>query len=342
MTTGGERDGGTRLAYLTLATVALVFIVVFGSRLLNPGQVPGAGSTVPVWALMPVAYVAGVLALLSPCSGAILPAFFAYGLEDEGNLVRRTYVFYLGLALVFVPISGASSLVNDLVLDHQQLVFGLGGAVLIAFGLVAMFGVDLGRVVAKLGLEPSTVGQERISKAQTEDGKLYLLGAVFGFATSSCTAPILGSLVALSVSTGLSAIAGVLLFLVFGLGIVTPLFAFAFFFEDSDVFRRVSGADPVELGVGSYRRSFHPVHLVTGTILVLLGIVFIAFRGTLALTEYYTRIGLTDTYEEINVALQSFFTTTVGEVLAIGFSVATLAGVGYLVWRWQRGRGSPR
>lgn len=337
MSQAGQGAGDrTRLVYLTLATVALVFLVVFGSRLLNPDQVAGSGSTVPLWALLPVAYIAGVLALLSPCSGAILPAFFAYGLESDGRLVRRTYVFYLGLALVFVPVSGASSLVNDFVLDHQELVFGIGGAVLIGFGLVSLFGYDLGGLTAKLGFEPSTVGQQRIAETESEDGKLYLLGAVFGFATSSCTAPILGSLVALSVSTGLSAVAGVILFLVFGLGIVTPLFVMAIFFEGSDVVQRVSRAETVELGVGSWRRSFHPVHLVTGTVLILLGLVFIVFRGTLALTEYYTRIGLTDLYDEINVTLQAFFTSTVGSIIAIALLLAVLGLAVWGAWRWRR------
>jgi cytochrome c biogenesis protein CcdA len=255
-----EQGGAGRLAGLTVATLALVVLVVLGSRLLSPATGTGGAASVPLWTLVPVAYLAGVLALLSPCSGAILPAFFAYGLDGKGQLVRRTYVFYLGLALVFVPVSGASSLVNDLVLDHQDVVFAVGGAVLIAFGLVALLGVDLGRLLAQVGIEPSRVGQGRVHGAETEDGKLYLLGAVFGFATSSCTAPILGSLVALTVSTGLSALAGVGLFLVFGLGIVTPLFAMAVLFEDSDAVRRVAGADPITLRVGRFERRVHPVH----------------------------------------------------------------------------------
>jgi len=358
-----EQGGAGRLAGRTVATLALVVLVVLGSRLLSPATGTGGAASVPLWTLVPVAYLAGVLALLSPCSGAILPAFFAYGLDGKGQLVRRTYVFYLGLALVFVPVSGASSLVNDLVLDHQDVVFAVGGAVLIAFGLVALLGVDLGRLLAQVGIEPSRVGQGRVHGAETEDGKLYLLGAVFGFATSSSpgsampgrmglgavfgfatssfTAPILGSLVALTVSTGLSALAGVGLFLVFGLGIVTPLFAMAVLFEDSHAVRRVAGADPITLRVGRFERRFHPVHLVTGTVLILLGIVFIVFRGTLALTELYTRLGLTDTYDELNVALQSFAASTAGHLVAAASIALLAAGAAYLAWRVAGSRSAP-
>ncbi len=324
-----------RLAYLTLATVALVVLVVFGSRLLTPGQATGATSAVPLWALVPVAYIAGVLALLSPCSAAILPAFFAYSFETRGRLARMTYVFYLGLALVFVPLSGASALVNDLVLDHQALVFGIAGGVLILLGLVALFGLDLGRLAAAVGVEPSTVGQQRIAQASTDDGKVYLMGAVFGFTTSSCTAPIIGSLVALSVSAGLTALAGVVLFLVFALGIVSPLFAMALWFETSEIPQRLADTDPWTLEIAGRRREFHPVHVVSGTVLILLGLVFVATRGTLALTRYYTKLGLTGLYEETKLGLQRFFATPLGQAIAGLILVGILSGGAYALWRWR-------
>ena len=46
------------------------------------------------------ALLGGVLALLSPCSAMLLPAFFAYAFGSRRRLVSRTGVFYLGLALL--------------------------------------------------------------------------------------------------------------------------------------------------------------------------------------------------------------------------------------------------
>ncbi len=327
-----------RLGWMTLGTVALVLIVVFGSRLISPASVGGREASVPLWALLPVAYLGGVLALLSPCSGAILPAFFAYSFDTKGHLVRMTYVFYLGLALVFVPISGASSLVNTFILENSELIFAIGGAILIAFGGVALFGFDMGRLAAAVGVEPSTIGQDRIAQAQTEEGKVYLMGAVFGFATSSCTAPIVSSLVALSVTTGLSAVAGILLFLVFALGIVSPLFVLALLFEKKDIAQRMTRMRPRTVRVGPWEHSFHPVHLASGIALVVLGVVFIVFRGTLDLTHYYTRWGLADAYNDLNLALQSFFATGTGQVVA---AVSILAVLGLAGWWVHRHRARP-
>ncbi|MDX1611547.1 MAG: cytochrome c biogenesis protein CcdA [Candidatus Thermoplasmatota archaeon] len=331
-----DASGATaRLALLTLATVALILLVIFGSRLITPPGVAGAGSTVPLWALLPVAYLGGVFALLSPCSGAILPAFFAYSFQTPGRLVRMTYVFYLGLALVFVPVSGASTLVNSFILDNSNLIFAIGGGLLIAFGLVALAGFDLGRITSKVGFEPSTFGQDRVNRAKTEEGKVYLMGAVFGFATSSCTAPIVSSLIALSVTSGLTAVAGILLFLVFALGIVTPLFLLALLFEKRDIAQRITQARPITLRLAGREHAFHPVHLASGIALILLGTVFIAFRGTLDLTHYYTAWGLADAYLELNLALQAFFATGTGQALA-ALLLAAIAGS--LAWLWRRRR----
>ena len=44
------------------------------------------------------AFLGGALALISPCSALLLPAFFAYSLASPGRLLARTGAFYLGLA----------------------------------------------------------------------------------------------------------------------------------------------------------------------------------------------------------------------------------------------------
>jgi len=51
-----------------------------------------------------VAFAGGVLALLSPCSALLLPAFFAYAFGTPRRLVAQTGLFYLGLLTLFVPL----------------------------------------------------------------------------------------------------------------------------------------------------------------------------------------------------------------------------------------------
>ena len=50
------------------------------------------------------ALAGGVLSLVSPCSALLLPSFFAYAFDNVGKLLVRTTVFWLGLAVVIVPL----------------------------------------------------------------------------------------------------------------------------------------------------------------------------------------------------------------------------------------------
>ena len=49
-----------------------------------------------------IAFLAGILTLLTPCSLAILPAFFAYGLKEKKKITKRTFTFCLGFTPIFI------------------------------------------------------------------------------------------------------------------------------------------------------------------------------------------------------------------------------------------------
>lgn len=87
------------------------------------------------------AFLGGALALLSPCSALLLPAFFAYSLSTPGRLVARTGVFYLGLATTLVPLGAASTAASRLFNGHRELLIALGGWIVIAMGLAQILGL---------------------------------------------------------------------------------------------------------------------------------------------------------------------------------------------------------
>ena len=81
--------------------------------------------------MVEVSYLAsffgGVLSLLSPCSALLLPAFFAYAFG--GELVRKTGVFYLGLAATLVPLGMGISAVSALFYGQRGLLITLSGSI---------------------------------------------------------------------------------------------------------------------------------------------------------------------------------------------------------------------
>ena len=67
-----------------------------------------------------VAFAGGILALLSPCSALLLPAFFAYAFPSRGKLLLRTGVFYLGLLTLFLPLGLGLGALGSLFLERRS------------------------------------------------------------------------------------------------------------------------------------------------------------------------------------------------------------------------------
>lgn len=215
------------------------------------------------------AFLGGLLALLSPCSALLLPAFFAYSIDSAGRLLARTGIFYLGLATTLVPLGAAGSFAGRLFYGHRDLLVSLGGWLIIALGVAQILGMGF----ASRRLQ-ETSGRIRPTTALS----VYALGAVYGLA-GFCAGPILGSVLTVAAVSGNPVYGGVLL-AVYGLGMAVPLFLLALLWERFDLGRRrwLRGR---ELTLGRLR--LHTTSLLSGLFFVLLGVLFLAFDGAAAL-----------------------------------------------------------
>src|SRR5712691_5811222 len=88
----------------------------------------------------PAVFLGGVLAILSPCSALLLPAFFAVAFTSRVQLARAALLFYAGLATIFVPLGLGISLVASLFFDQRPLIILAAGALLVGFGMVVLAG----------------------------------------------------------------------------------------------------------------------------------------------------------------------------------------------------------
>lgn len=309
---------------LTGGVVALTAVLALSGRALAPtGVVP---ATFPYGVSVVAAFAAGLLAILSPCSGAILPAFFGFALDaGRGRRMELTYVFWLGLSTVFVPIGFATSLLSVAFMDHRDLVFLFGGLVLLALGFATL--LELGARLSSWTGRVAGRGQKWLAGQRSVTAKAYAMGLVFGFATSSCTAPILGALQTLALGSAADSLQAMALFFVFGLGIVAPMFGLAWAFDRARL-------RPARLRreVRLFGRAMPVSRLATAAVMFALGIAFIAFRGTLDLTEGYAQLGATELYDDLNGALVAGTSGLAGWVLL----AAALALAALLVWRRRR------
>lgn len=216
------------------------------------------------------AFLGGLLALVSPCSALLLPAFFAYSIDSTARLLARTGVFYAGLATTLVPLGAAGSLAGRFFHGNRDLLVTTGGWLIVALGVAQALGLGFAprRAVAASGrIRPVTAVS------------VYALGLVYGLA-GFCAGPILGSVLTVAALGG-SPVYGGLLLAVYALGMAVPLFALALLWERYDLGRRpwLRGR-AVRLG----RLGLHTTSLLSGAFFVLLGTLFLVFDGTTALS----------------------------------------------------------
>ncbi|ARH93288.1 cytochrome c biogenesis CcdA family protein [Streptomyces sp. MOE7] len=235
------------------------------------------------------AFLGGALALISPCSALLLPAFFAYSLASPGRLLARTGVFYLGLATTLVPLGAASTAASRLFNGHRELLVAVGGWVVIALGVAQILGLGFASRRAQ-------AAAARITPRSAVS--TFLLGCVYGLA-GFCAGPILGAVLTVTAVSG-NPVYGASMLAVYALGMALPLFVLALLWDRF----RLGGRGWLrgrELRLGPLR--LHTTSLLSGLFFIGIGVLFLRFNGTSALPgvldadsefrveEWATRIG---------------------------------------------------
>lgn len=215
------------------------------------------------------AFLGGALALLSPCSALLLPAFFAYSLATPGRLLARTGVFYLGLATTLVPLGAASTAASRLFNGHRDVLITAGGWIVVALGLAQILGLGFA----------SKKAQEAAGRITPRSAaSTFLLGCVYGLA-GFCAGPILGAVLTVTAVHG-NPVYGASMLAVYALGMALPLFVLALFWDRFQLGSRrwLRGR---EFRVGRLR--LHTTSLVSGLFFIGIGVLFLVYDGTTGL-----------------------------------------------------------
>ncbi|MBD9735994.1 cytochrome c biogenesis protein CcdA, partial [Streptomyces sp. H28] len=215
-----------------------------------------------------LAFLGGLLALLSPCSALLLPAFFAYAFTKRTQLFRHTAAFYAGLCLTLVPLGVAGSFAARLFIGHRDTLVLVGGWAMISSGVLQLLGLGFG----------SRRLQQRAGAPDGSTSSTVALGAVYGLA-GFCAGPVLGSILTVAALGG-SPLRGGFLLAVYALGMAAPLFVLALLWDRRQLGRRawLRGR-----GFRIGRLHLHSTSVVGGLLFITLGVVFLVFDGSAAL-----------------------------------------------------------
>ncbi len=229
------------------------------------------------------AFVAGVAALFAPCCiTVLLPSYLGNIFKEKYKIFFMTFVFFLGVATVFLPIGLGASFLAQLFSKYHNIIFTVGGIFLMALGLSMLFG--------KKFTTPTSVrdGMKR------HVSSIYILG-IFSAIATTCCAPVLAGVLALSVASG-TILWGALYTLAYVVGMTLPLFIIAAFLDKVNLTERFTNAKKtVGMRIGSWSWHITVSELISGLIFLLMGgyITYLAFSNTLFVhSEYQLQINL--------------------------------------------------
>lgn len=263
-------------------------------------------------------FVGGALALLSPCAALLLPAFFASTLGTGPRLLLHCGVFYLGLLVLLIPLGLGSGVLGAAFVDHRQAIVTTSAAALVVLGTAQAlgYGFDPARLI------PGAESLQSAAASRAGLAKSFLLGVTGGVA-GFCAGPILGAVLTLAAAQG-DALSGALLLAIYGAGMVLPLLLISASWRriGSRGQRLLRGRELNVLG-----RSLHTTSLLTGGLIVAVGVLFWTTNGLVGAPELVPL----DTQSWLQQQAARLADPTVDIAVIVVITVAALGG-----WSWRR------
>lgn len=210
--------GRNMLLGVGLLVVAFLVIGTVNEASTPPPEFAFGLQTQPFLVLAFLSFAAGLLSFVSPCTLPVLTAYFAFAFQSSrSQIAANTMSFMLGLATMFSLLGAAGFAVGQLLIQNQRLILLLGGALVLAFGVMSLLGGGFGGFKENSQARSTTVGGS------------YLFGLTFAVGWSSCLGPILGSVLTLAAQTT-SVWRGMMLLFIYTLGLGLPLIVVSTFF----------------------------------------------------------------------------------------------------------------
>lgn len=264
-----------------------------------------------------IAFLAGVTTLLSPCILPVLPAFFAYTFKEKKRITLMTLVFFAGFTVTFVTLGVVAATAGQLLaslIEQINVFVTIAGVLLVLLGVMYFFGKDF-RLV-------------KVERRQSNDVPgVFVAGLLFGLGWVVCTGPVLSGILTMAAVLR-NYLTATILMVSYSLGVFMPLFAFSFFYDKYDLGRKkwLRGKN-FKLKAFGKETTINSNQAIAGMLLIIIGLVFIIFKGTW-IVNGYSFFGL----KQYFYSLQNVIINNPAASSIIG--AALLAVLAYGSWRF--------
>jgi cytochrome c-type biogenesis protein len=204
-----------------------------------------------------LAFGAGFLSFISPCTLPLYPAFLSYitgmsidELKNDKQVMRRrgmyhTLFFLLGFSTIFIALGFSTSFFYEWFVRYDELIRQVGAIFIVLFGLMIV-GV----------FTPKFLMQDRkVSVKNRPSGFLgtFVIGLAFAAGWTPCTGPITAAIYALAATNPGSGIGYMIAYI---LGFAIPFFVLSFFVAQT----------------GWLRRNSHKIMTIGGYVMIAVGV----------------------------------------------------------------------
>ncbi len=213
-----------------------------------------------------IAFLAGLASFLSPCVLPLVPGYVSLisGVSidrlksDDGSkssarraVILNSIAFNVGLSMIFISLGAAAGLIGSSILNNVW-VRVIGGLVIIGFGLQLIGLLKIGALYK----------DTRFFSQQKPRGMLgsLMLGMAFAAGWTPCIGPILGGIIGLAATSG-GWKSGLYLSSFYAAGLAVPFLLTGL------------GINQFLGFYAKFRRHLHKVEVVSGTILIVIGLV---------------------------------------------------------------------
>ena len=241
-----------------------------------------------------ISFAAGILSFLSPCVLPLVPGYISLisgvsidslkeGVSNRRAVILNSLAFNAGLSVIFLILGTTAGLVGAAITSNPWVRI-IGGIVIIAFGL-------------------QLIGLLKIS-ALYKDTRFFsddkprgvwgsaLLGVAFAAGWTPCIGPILGGIIGLAATSG-GWRSGLILSAFYSAGLAVPFLLTGLGINQFLGFYK------------NFRRHLHKVEVVSGVVLILVGLLVMSGQSTLLASSKF--MGLVPNAEGL---LNRWFKTT--------------------------------
>lgn len=223
-----------------------------------------------------ISFAAGILSFLSPCVLPLVPGYISLisgvsidnlksGVSDKRAVILNSLAFNAGLSVIFLVLGTTAGLVGAAITSNPWVRI-IGGAVIVGFGLQLIGLLKIGALYKDTRFFSNEKPRGALGSAA--------LGMAFAAGWTPCIGPILGGIIGLAATSG-GWRSGLVLSAFYSAGLAIPFLVTGL------------GINKFLSFYSGFRKHLHKVEVISGVVLVLVGILVMTGQSTSLTTSRF-------------------------------------------------------